>query len=264
LAQLREVKSLPDLSHFKIVQGRLDISATQVWPSGAIEMVALLYKVCFRVEQISGEPKEYICQNITPGHTVEAVWGHLIRESPDLRGEFNINQTGLTHSGQVIVAEIQKTKVWQNVCFQVFQKRWIRYERIEIWNVWTPEEGWHHSAQEDERILPIEAYEVQDRRPWEPYGSIEFTLKPGDVPDTTENGCGSAGGDGRYWPLPRVDPVPPGHEHGEGQLEDGEQSSGTDSEEDIEGSDDHKLAKIKHAIEGTKQPVQVILNRRYA
>jgi hypothetical protein len=118
----------------------------------------------------------------------------------------------------------------------------------------------------------MESYEVQDRRPWEPYGNIEFVLKPGDVPDTTENGCGSAGGDGRCWPLPRVDPVPPGHEHGKvlamlagrtGQLEDGE-SSGTDSEEDIEGSDDHKLAKIKHAIEGTKQPIQVILNGRYA
>jgi hypothetical protein len=47
-----------------------------------------------------------------------------------------------------------------------------------------------------------------------------------------------------------------------GQLADRE-SSGTDSDEDVEGSDDHKLAQLKHAIEGTKQPVQVILNGRY-
>jgi hypothetical protein len=52
-----------------------------------------------------------------------------------------------------------------------------------------------------------------------------------------------------------VDPVPPGREHGKelarlsartGQL-DGE-SSATDSEDDSEGSDEHKLAKIMHAI----------------
>jgi hypothetical protein len=138
--------------------------------------------------------------------------------------------------------------------------------------VWTPEEVWHHFVQEDDRILPFETYEVQDRRPWRLYGSIEFTLKVGHVPDTTENGCGSAGGDGRYWPLPRVDPVPPGHEHGKelallagrkGQLVDGD-LSGTDSEEDSESSDDHKLAKIKHAITGTSQPIQVILNGRYS
>jgi hypothetical protein len=47
-----------------------------------------------------------------------------------------------------------------------------------------------------------------------------------------------------------------------GQLVDRD-SSGTDSEEDVEGSDDHKLAQLRHAIEGTKQPVQVILNGRY-
>jgi hypothetical protein len=41
------------------------------------------------------------------------------------------------------------------------------------------------------------------------------------------------------------------------------ESSGTDSEEDIEGFDDHKLAQLRHAIEGTKQPVQIILNGRY-
>jgi hypothetical protein len=76
-AQLRLLRSLPDLSHFRVVRGRLDISGIQVGPSGAIKMVASLYRVCFRVEQISGEFKEYICQNITPGHAVETVWEHL-------------------------------------------------------------------------------------------------------------------------------------------------------------------------------------------
>jgi hypothetical protein len=38
------------------------------------------------------------------------------------------------------------------------------------------------------------------------------------------------------------------------------ESSETDSEEAEEGSDDHKLARIKHAIIGTSQPIQGILN----
>jgi hypothetical protein len=112
---------------------------------------------------------------------------------------------------------------------------------------------------------------VVDKRPWEPYGRIDFVLKQDDVPDTTENGCGSAGGDGHHWILPRVDPVQPGREQAKtlallaarkGQLVDGE-SSGTDSEEDEEGSDIHKLAKIKHALEGLSQPVQIIPKGRH-
>jgi hypothetical protein len=156
-----------------------------------------------------------------------------------LRKEFVLDQKGFTHSGQVITATFEGKRVWQKVYFQVFQRRWIRYEREEIWNLWSPEEVWPRLAVKDERIFPIECYEVEDRRPWESYGVIEFRTKAGEIPDTTENGCGSAGGDGPYGPLPRVDPVPPGHEHGKilsmaagnpGQSADRD-SSGTDSEE---------------------------------
>jgi hypothetical protein len=123
-------------------------------------MIAGLYRICFRAEQVSGEFKEIICQNITPGHTVETAWAHLQRENPELRGAFNLDKSGLTHSGLVITAEIQKTRVWQKVYFQVFQKRWIRYEQAEIWNVWTSQEVWNHFAREDERILPFAVYET--------------------------------------------------------------------------------------------------------
>jgi hypothetical protein len=54
-AQLRERRDLPDLGKFQIVQGNLDISNIQIWPNGAIEMVALLYKITFNVAQISEE-----------------------------------------------------------------------------------------------------------------------------------------------------------------------------------------------------------------
>jgi hypothetical protein len=65
------LRDLPDLGHFKVVQGKLDISRIQVWSNGAIELIALLYRVCFRVEHMSGEFNEYSYQNITPGHTEE-------------------------------------------------------------------------------------------------------------------------------------------------------------------------------------------------
>jgi hypothetical protein len=142
------------------------------------------------------------------------------------------------HSGQAIRAKIKRMRVWRNVAFHVFQKRRIRYENREVWNMWKPEEVWEHFARQDERVLPLEYYEVIDKRRWEPHGRIEFRLKEGEVPDTTENGCGSAGRDGSDWNWPRVDPVPAGREHGKvlaaiggrtGPL-DGD-SSGTDSVE---------------------------------
>jgi hypothetical protein len=40
-------------------------------------------------------------------------------------------------------------------------------------------------------------------------------------------------------------------------------SSGTDSEEDEEGSDLHKQAKTRHAIDHLKQPVTIMLKGRY-
>jgi hypothetical protein len=264
------MKGLPDLAYFKPVQGNLDISNIQIWPGGAIELVALLFKVCVRVEQMSGEFREYITPNITPGHTVDQVWQHLSMENPELRKEFTIEPAGFVHSGQVIIAKIQRKRIWLHAYFQVIPKRWIRYENVEIWNVWSPVEIWNNFARDDPRILPFDVYTVEDRRPWEPYGMIEFVVNVDDVPDTTGEGCGAAGGDGPNRLLPRIDPVPPGRDHGKdlgmlgarrGQAYG--DSSATDSEEDSEDSDTHKLAKIKHAIADLSQPVQVILNGRY-
>jgi hypothetical protein len=108
-----------------MVQENLDISESQVWPGGEIEVITLLYKICFRVEQVSGGPRDYVCQNITPGHMVNQVWEYLQGDNPELRKEFILDQSGYTHSGQVITAKIRMTKVWQHVSFQVFQMRWI-------------------------------------------------------------------------------------------------------------------------------------------
>jgi hypothetical protein len=120
---------------------------------------------------------------------------------------YALDQRGFTHSGQTVTATFQRETVWQNLYFQVFQKRWIKYERTQVRNLWTPEDVWRHFAQADERIFPLECYEVEDNRPWESYGNMEFRTKERDIPDTTENGWGSAGGDGRLWPLPRVEPA---------------------------------------------------------
>jgi hypothetical protein len=42
-----------------------------------------------------------------------------------------------------------------------------------------------------------------------------------------------------------------------------ETSSGTNSEDDEEGSDVHKMAKINHALNTLKQPVTIILRGQY-
>jgi hypothetical protein len=158
--------------------------------------------------------RSYTYPNSTPRHTVEAIWNCLQQGNPELRKAYTLDQSGFTHSGQVITATFQGERVWQGVYFQVFQKRWIHYVNQQVWNLWTPEEVWRRYAQSDERILPLELYDVLDKRPWESHGVIEFRTKEGVVPDTTENGCGSAGGDGPYGPLPRIGSVPPGREHG--------------------------------------------------
>jgi hypothetical protein len=89
---LRLLKDLPEPAHRKIVQGILDITGIQVWPGRAIELVALLFRIGFRVEQISGEFPEYMCPNITPGHTVEQDGDYLQVENPELRREFTMER----------------------------------------------------------------------------------------------------------------------------------------------------------------------------
>jgi hypothetical protein len=99
-------------------------------------MGALLLRVSFSVEQISREFRSYEVQNITPNHTVEQVWEYVRTESPELRrNEFQLDQSGPRHSGQLITASIVQKRVWQAVSFQVIHKRWIRYENVEIWNM---------------------------------------------------------------------------------------------------------------------------------
>jgi hypothetical protein len=186
------MRDLPDLAYFKPVQGNLDISSIQIWPGGAIELTQL-FKVCVRVEQMTGEFKEYIAPNVTPGHTVEQVWQFLGMENSELRKDFTIEPAGYVHSARVITAKIQRKRIWQHVYFQVIHRRKIRYENVEIWNMWSTVEIWSHFAQNDPRILPFDAYTVEDRRPWEPYGVIEFAINDEEVPDTTDNGCGAGG-----------------------------------------------------------------------
>jgi hypothetical protein len=128
-------------------------------------MVALLFKVICNVEHVSGEFRSYDVQNVISNHMAEQVWEYLKTESPELRrDEFQLDQSGPMHSGQRITATSVPKRVWQAVSFQVIHKRRIRYEKVEIWNMWRPEEIWNHFVQEDERILPLEAYEVEDRR----------------------------------------------------------------------------------------------------
>jgi hypothetical protein len=183
------------------------------------------------------------------------------------------NFTGKVNPGLVIEAEIKRKKVIETVSFQVIDRREIRYEHREIWNVWTPEEVWEHFFTNDSRISPFECYDVSDQRPWHPHMLVSFILRNSDVVDTTENQGGSAGGgNGNGRTCPPVGRGPKGREQGKalialssrtGPIDEDRVSSETDSEEDEEGSDFHELSQIRHAIDHLKQQVTVILKARY-
>jgi hypothetical protein len=104
--------------------------------------------------------------------------------------------TGNVRPGLVVEAEIKRKNVIETVTFQVTNRREIRYEHREIWNVWTTEEIWEHFFTNDSRILPFDCYDVEDKRPWHPHASIDFVLRDSDVVDTTENQGGAAGREG--------------------------------------------------------------------
>jgi hypothetical protein len=163
-AQLREIRDLPELSHFRIVQGNQDLSSSQNWPTGTIELAALLFGIKFEVRQVLGDTRSYRAENVTPGHTAKQVWGYLCVQNPDLQEEMILDHSGLVHPGLTIRAAIKRTRVCQTVTSQVIRPREICYEHREIWNMWSPEEVWEHSSNQDDRILPLDCYEVSDKR----------------------------------------------------------------------------------------------------
>jgi hypothetical protein len=223
----------------------------------------------FRVE-FAEEWSTFKSAQVTPEHQIEQLWNILKTENSEIQGDRVLNFNGKVHPGLTVQVEIRGGRVFQTVTFQLINRRELVYESREIWNMWTLEEVWEHFFSRDERILPFECYVAEDRRPWAPYSRIDFVLSDSEVADTTENGSGATGGDAGDWVWLPEGPAPKGREHGKelfalssrkGPL-DGD-SSGTDSDDDEEGSDIHKLAKVRHAFENLQRPVTVILKGRY-
>jgi hypothetical protein len=119
------MQNLPDLSHFKVISGSLDISQLQKWPAGHIGLLALLFPVDFKAEHPVEGWKEYRLENLTPERITAQAWHLLKMQNPELNDR---EDTRFAFVGKL-------KRVIETVAFQVFGKREIRYESYETWNM---------------------------------------------------------------------------------------------------------------------------------
>jgi hypothetical protein len=125
-------------------------------------------------------------------------------------------------------------------------------------------------ARIDQRIPPYACDVVEEVRPYYDQTRITYHLgKDVEVPDTTGNDGGAAGGDNcRCQVLPPIiyptDPIDVSEGKISGGLRKmpGPDSCATDSAEDIPGSDDHKLIQIVQTIY-KNQPVTISIRGKF-
>jgi hypothetical protein len=221
--------------------------------------------------------KEYRLENATQEHSITQVCGALYFQNREISGEWTFIFTGKVHPGLVVQAEIKRKRVMETVTFQVMNRREIRYEHGRYGMYGRRRKSVNTTSQETAGSFHLSAMRRKSGNTWERHSRIDFVLKDSDVADATENEGRAAGGDGPDgWVWPPVGPAPEGREHGteifalvsrKDSLAYESDSSGTDGQEDVEGSGFHKLAKrsvsIRHAIDNLKQPVTVMLKGRY-
>jgi hypothetical protein len=105
----------------------------------------------------------------------------------------------------------------------------------------------------DRRILPYSCYVEEENRPYYPDTVIVYRLKVGeDPPDTTKEQGGAAGGTSRegYYLPPIEFPAPTIDTTGGTKVQGadrGQVATGSDSAEDEDGVDDHKLHQLAQA-----------------
>jgi hypothetical protein len=267
---------LPDVSHFRITAGDVDVTGLQKWPAGSFRVFHLASSVEFVVEVPTGGTIALKAENMSTNHTVEHAWEMLRIQAPGMYEHVTFNYRGLLQPGLSIQAEVKREQVQLTVVFEVIRRRESRYENQIIWHMWTNEDIWDHFFAFDKRLLSIECYEVENRRPWYQNMAIHFKFKESDVPDTLGSDGGVDGGMNRRGNfLPRIGPEPKGRESGKelfrlagrtGPVDTDvaeETSAGTDSEDDEEGSDIHKMTKIRHALVTLRRPMTITLTGQY-
>jgi hypothetical protein len=124
----------------------------------------------------------------------------------------------------------------------------------------------------DGRIPPLACYVHEETLPYLPDKLIVFHLRKDVlVPDLSGNASGAAGGDNaRGWVLRAIEYPAPTMDTSDGKIQGGRRSAlvdegpdsddscATDSGEDVEGSDEHKVIQIAQAIHKA-QPVTIAI-----
>jgi hypothetical protein len=208
-----------------------------------------------------------IQENMTPQHDLLDAWQLLHHDDPRLYEQATFNYRGKLQRGLTIEAEVMRENVPVTVRFQVRDKGRIRYEKAQVVNLWNWESVYNYSFTRDTRLLPYELYQQEESRSYHAHTLLDFRWKStSDIRDT----LGSDGGVNsqrmvlatRQFPPPTIDATGWTKIHGaaRGPLDSG--SSETDSDEDEEGQDEHKMAQIRHACH-LGQPVAVILKGQY-
>jgi hypothetical protein len=255
---LQSLHPIPDVSQFLIFVGHLDISKHDKRPPGTIEAIPVKFPVQWRIEmpqQDSGY-LEVVQKEMTPLITATEAWQQLHHTASRLYEDASLDYVGKLKPGTTITASIIRADVQLAVRFELFEKASITHRQV-IPNMETWENKHAHFASYDRRILPYSCYVEEENRPYYPETIIVCRLKDGeDPPDTTKEQGGAAGGtsrEGYYlppieFPAPAIDTTGgtkvQGADRGQVAMD---SDSSSDSAEDEDGVDDHKLHHLAQA-----------------
>jgi hypothetical protein len=128
---VQSLRSLPDLSQFKIGSNDLDLSALEKLPPWTIILLPERFPVTWDVENPDEGSITIYQENTAPQDSVEEAWRLLHHDHPRLFGQAITNYRGELQPGTVIQAEVKRESVPVTAQFQV------RYESNPVLNIWS-------------------------------------------------------------------------------------------------------------------------------
>jgi hypothetical protein len=268
----KHLQTLTPLSHhsqFQIISGRNDISAATTWPAGHIMLNPLKFPVTWRLEwpQEQSGILEIIQPNMTAMYDVQEAWRLLRAVVRGLYERATLNYRGNLQPVQTIQAEAAREEVTLWIRFEVSNKGWIRSHQQRVQNMSPRSEIHARYIKADTRIPPLARY-VRETRPYHEEDLITFRLRQDvPVPDLSGKEGGAAGGDnGRGLIVPAIEYPAPRMDTSNGKIQGGRKSAlvdgagpvpvepdsddscVTDSGEDAEDLDGHKLVQLAQAV----------------
>jgi hypothetical protein len=268
---LQTLTPRPHHSQFQIISNRVEISHLPNWPAGLIELMPKRFPVTWHIEWPSDPSgfQEVVQQDKTP--MIDAVEARQILRTqvPGLYEDGVIACRGKLRPGQMIQVEVQRCDIQASIRFEIRDHGYITFTGERISNMSPRSEIHAQFARADDRMPPYVCYLHEDVPPYHDRSMLSFHLrKDVEIPDTAGNGNGAAGRDnGRGKVLPPVIYPTASIDVSEGKLANGkkgpvEDSFPTDSSEDEEGQDVHKLTQIAQAIH-QNQPVTIAIQGQF-